>query len=95
MLPSPSLLPDADPITVTAVHGLVGGADEGVKAVEEWPGGVRLGLLDLVLLLDGVDAVLVLDIGLEQLGVVIAGGDDLLPLWVAKAVAAEHDKAPP
>lgn len=65
--------------------------DEGVEAVEVRPrGGVSavrlndLSLLDLVLLLDGVDAILALDVGaVELLGVGVEGVDgvgNLLPV---------------
>jgi hypothetical protein len=77
---------------------LVDGGEEVVEAVEEGPGRVVLGHLHLVLLLERVDAILALDVGLGRLGVSVAGGDDLgdlLPLRVAEAAAAERDEALP
>lgn len=72
-----------------------GGAEEAVEAVEERPAGEQpggnFGLLDLVLLLDGVDAILALNIGLRRLGVIIATANNvgnLLPVLLLEISSA-------
>ena len=90
------VVPSAAAVAAGAGLVAVGGREEEIEAVEELPAGDWLGPLDLVLLLERVDAVLALDIGLGRLGVAVTGGDgvgDLLPLRVAEAAAAERDEA--
>lgn len=79
-------------------------ADEGVEAFEVRPrGGVvavgldDLGLLDLVLLLGGVDAVLALDVGAAELGGVgsVDGVGDLLPVLLPEVAAVELEELGP
>lgn len=81
----------------------MGGADEAVEVGKEGPvadvnaAGVigNPSLLDLVLLLEGVDAVLALDVGAAGLlGVAVDGVDgvgDLLPVVVAEVAAVEFE----
>lgn len=86
------------------VLGLGGGiADEGVEALEVRPRGDvaavgldNLGLLDLVLLLGGVDAVLALDVGAAELGGGgVDGVGDLLPVLLPEVPAVEMDVVGP
>ncbi|MQL69386.1 hypothetical protein Taro_001691 [Colocasia esculenta] len=77
---------------------VVVGAEEVVEALEEGPlggaggRGSGAGLLEFVLLLEGVDAVLALDVGLGGLGIVVAGAHDvghLLPVLLPEIPPAQ------
>lgn len=93
-------------IRVAVINLDEGVADKRVKAVEVGPrGGVSpfglddLGLLDLVLLLDGVNTVLTLDVGAAELkGVAVDAVDgvcDFLPVLLAEVSSVEHQVVGP
>lgn len=65
--------------------------------IEEPLGGTGLGLLDLVLLLEGVDPVLALNVGLGRLEAVFTGVDgvgNVLPVLLTEVAAVELDVTP-
>lgn len=84
--------------------GGVGVADEAVEAVEERPpagaaAGGNLRLLDLILLLDGIDSIFALNIGFRGLCIVFAAANDvgnLLPVFLLQIPSTElHVPLPP
>lgn len=67
------------------------------RAIEEPVGGKGLGVLDLILLLESVDPVLALNVGLGRLDTVMKGVDgvgNILPVLLTEATAVELDVTP-